>query len=117
MRAANREQTSTSWDRTAREGSAAMRQESNREVKFKLKGGKRMQNKQKMKKILWMLNWFTSSCLVVRLRLSHCSELTVCLSQLCSNRLVKLDLLLQVQLHDPVVVIDTIAMEVIHLRL
>lgn len=30
-------------------------------------------------------------------------------------RLVKLDLLLQVQLHDPVVVIDTIAMEVVHL--
>lgn len=30
-------------------------------------------------------------------------------------RLVKLDLLLQVLLHDPVVVIDTIAMEVVHL--
>lgn len=30
-------------------------------------------------------------------------------------RLVKLDLFLQVQLHDPVVVIDTIAMEVVHL--
>lgn len=30
-------------------------------------------------------------------------------------RLVKLDLLFQVQLHDPVVVIDTVAMEVVHL--
>lgn len=33
----------------------------------------------------------------------------------CPYRLVKLDLLLQVLLHDPVVVIDTIAMEVVHL--
>jgi len=31
-------------------------------------------------------------------------------------RLVKLDLLLQVQLHDPVVVIDTVTVEVVHLR-
>lgn len=63
---------------------------------------------------------FNSSCLVVRdrlLLLSHCSELAVRLSQLCCNRLVKLDLLLQVQLHDPVVVIDTVAMEVVHLSL
>lgn len=37
------------------------------------------------------------------------------LSEGCPYRLVKLDLLLQVQLHDPVVVIDTIAMEVVHL--
>lgn len=29
--------------------------------------------------------------------------------------LIKLHLLLEVQLHDPVVVIDTIAMEVVHL--
>lgn len=32
----------------------------------------------------------------------------------CLYRLVKLDLLLQVQLHDPVVVIDTVAMEMVH---
>lgn len=33
----------------------------------------------------------------------------------CLYRLVKLDLLLQVLLHDPVVVIDTIVVEVVHL--
>lgn len=33
----------------------------------------------------------------------------------CSYRLVELYLLLQVQLHHPVVVVDTVAMEVVHL--
>lgn len=33
----------------------------------------------------------------------------------CLYRLVKLDLLFQVLLHDPVVVVDTVAMEVVHL--